>query len=500
MPITIGTNRVNSYRIESISISNQEGNTYEVSNLMQSFTINESIYDMFLTGSIVLLDGANLYNRIGFTGQEYIRIHIGGIQGNEQIVPEDQRINQVFRIFNVSSKYQDIENPKLQFYRLEFCSPLLYEARTQRISQAYRNNTSNLIGNICKEYLGFLDNKSVPEGRVKGGKELGNFFTEFRTNVGNQSRLVVPNWTVYKTLEWLRDHTCDPNDETFGDSFYFYQTATEGFKFHSVSNMGNRQYLKGRVSFAPRMSDGNESFNYDFEEGTGHDILAYGKDDLHNIIESHQQGLYSGSITLYDTKSKAYQTIESNFSQQFKLNNDGEYKGNPKLFAKAPNFRLGDENIKIPADGGNVGEDMPQAVDALKRPDIQRRHGAVYFDYKNPFAFSGGREGIGPESYGTSTLSKFNRTRVEQLFKNNRMNIQIAGRTNIACGMTILVDLKQGYTTMTKDEMTHNNEMLVEGITWIGTEDGLETQLTITSTGHEVPMDSFIDHELAPEH
>ena len=64
MPITVGTNRVNSYRIESISISNQEGNTYEVSNLMQSFTINESIYDMFLTGSITLLDGQNLYNRI----------------------------------------------------------------------------------------------------------------------------------------------------------------------------------------------------------------------------------------------------------------------------------------------------------------------------------------------------------------------------------------------------------------------------------------------------
>ena len=498
MPITIGTNRVNSYRIESISISNQEGNTYEVSNLMQSFTINESIYDMFLTGSITLLDGQNLYNRIGFTGQEYIRIHIGGIQKNEEIVPEEQRINQVFRIFNVSAKFVDIENPKRQFYQLQFCSPLLYEARTQRISQAYRNHTSNLIGNICKEYLGFLDNKSVSQARVKGGKELGNFFTEFRTNVGKQSRLVVPNWTVFKTLEWLRDHTCDPNDDTYGDSFYFYQTATEGFKFHSVRNMGARTYLGGRVSFAPRMSDGNESFNYDFEEGTGHDILAFNKIDLHNTIESHQHGLYSGSITLFDTKSKTYQTIDANFSQQFKLNKKGEYKD--KLLGKAPNFRIGDENIKIPQDGGIEGEDMSQAIDGQKRPDIQRRHGAVYFDYQNPFAFSGGREGIGPESYGTSTLSKFNRTRVEELFKNNRMNIQIAGRTNIAAGMCIEIDMKQQYTTMIKDEMTHNGKMLVEGITWTGDEDGLQTQLSCTTTGHQVPMDSFLDHELAPEH
>ena len=103
MAIAVGRNQPNSYRIESIVISNNEGNSYDVSNLMQSFQITESIYQMFLTGHIVLLDNINLFNRIGFTGQEYIRIHIGGIQGGEEIVPEDQQINQVFRIFNAVS-------------------------------------------------------------------------------------------------------------------------------------------------------------------------------------------------------------------------------------------------------------------------------------------------------------------------------------------------------------------------------------------------------------
>ena len=145
MPITVGRNAPNSYRIESITISNQEGNSYEVSNMMQSFQITESIYQMFLTGNIVLLDDINLFNRIGFTGQEYIRIHIGGIQGNEEIVPEDQRINQVFRIFNVKNHHRDIENPKQQIYSLEFCSPLLYLSRTQRISQCYRGKTGSIL-------------------------------------------------------------------------------------------------------------------------------------------------------------------------------------------------------------------------------------------------------------------------------------------------------------------------------------------------------------------
>ena len=145
MPITVGRNQPNSYRIESITISNNEGNSYEVSNLMVDFEISESIYQMFLTGSITLADSANFFNRIGFTGQEYIRIHIGGIQGNEEIVPEDQQINQVFRIFNVKTHLRDIENPKSQVYSLEFCSPLLYLARTQRISQCYRGKTGTCL-------------------------------------------------------------------------------------------------------------------------------------------------------------------------------------------------------------------------------------------------------------------------------------------------------------------------------------------------------------------
>ena len=111
MPIPVGKNTPNAYRIESITITNNEGNSYEVSNLMQSFQITESIYQMFLTGSMTFADSMNIFNKIGFTGQEYIRIHIGGIQGYEEIVPHEERIDQVFRIFNVSNHLRSIENP-----------------------------------------------------------------------------------------------------------------------------------------------------------------------------------------------------------------------------------------------------------------------------------------------------------------------------------------------------------------------------------------------------
>ena len=501
MPITVGRNAPNSYRIESITISNNEGNSYEVSNLMVDFTISESIYQMFLTGSITLADSANFFNRIGFTGQEYIRIHIGGIQGNEEIVPADQQIDQVFRIFNVGIHSRDIENPTNQLYTLEFCSPLLYLARTQRISQMYRGKTGDILNKICQDKLLFKPNKKQLKVHTAGGKELGNFFSVFQSE-GDETSVLVPNWSVHKTLEWLRDHTSDDTDVPWGDSYYFYQTAINGFKFHNVESMMKIEYLEGDVKFAPRMGDGDDDFNYDFVEGRGNDILSYMKRNTHDVLNNHSEGLYGGAIQVYNPITKTLTTVDSQFTQQFPLKEGkkkGEYKKN--ALSVSPNFRLSNESIRIPPDGG-VGSVLETAAVAHKGDSIIENPGAsITFDYNTPYSMGQGVNVSGNSAmYGTES-TKLNRDRVERLFESNRMDIQISGRTNISSGMVINIDIKQATpTTIVKDEITHNGRMLVEGITWRGTGDGLETQLTVTSDGHQVNMETHIDHDAEPQY
>ena len=510
MPIMIGRNSPNSYRIESIVISNNEGNSYDVSNIFETFTITESIYQMFLTGSITILDGTNLFNRIGFTGQEYIRIHVAGIQGNEETVPYSEHIDQVFRIFNITQIVKDIENPKLSAYKLEFCSPLLYIARTQRISQCYRGKTSDIIHKICLDKLKFEEEKLKDRGlkkevkpRKSGGKELGNFFSVFDASVGDSHGVVIPNWSVFKALRWLRDHTSEDSVQPYGDSYYLYQTCMNGFKFHSVESMRRVEYLDGDITFAPRMGSGDDNFNYDFEDGTGNDILAYSIINNGNVIESNQRGLYGGQVQSYNPLSKMYTSFDAEFNQQFEVDDKGAYKKKRETFATHPSFRLDMEKVMIPPDGGVVGESLPNAVAAgFELSRITENHdNAVDFRYNTPFTMTQGVHASGSSAtYSGTEINKLNRDRVEQLFKNNRINIQISGRTNISCGTTIKVDIKQPTTTsVVRDSYTHNGSLLVEGITWIGTENGLETQLSCTSDGHLVPMDSFENHEFDPQ-
>ena len=92
--------------------------------------------------------------------------------------------------------------------------------------------------------------------RVKGGQELGNYFSVFDSDVGDVSGFLCPNLSVYKCLEWLRDNT---SDETKHDT---KQTATVYDISDDLSYKGKPNFtlnhFKERVNIYNR-----EGFNYE---------------------------------------------------------------------------------------------------------------------------------------------------------------------------------------------------------------------------------------------
>ena len=141
---------------------------------------------------------------------------------------------------------------------------------------------------------------------------------------------------------------------------------------------------------------------------------------------------------------------------------------------------------------------MGAAQTAINGDPITERFGAaVSFGYNVPFTFSNKAEDVGNSITSGGSHVKFNRARVEKLFELNRINVQISGRTNISAGMLIHVDIPQPTTVGgERDELQHNGKLLVESITWTGTRDGLEIQLSCTTDGHQVNPDTFEGMEL----
>ena len=136
---------------------------------------------------------------------------------------------------------------------------------------------------------------------------------------------------------------------------------------------------------------------------------------------------------------------------------------------------------------------MDAAQTALNGDPITERFGAsVSFNYNVPFTFSNKAEDVGNSITSGGSHVKFNRDRVESLFESNRVNIQIPARTNISAGMVIQVKIPMPTPTPSdREELQHNGKLLVESITWKGTRDELEVQLSCTTDGHQVNSDTF---------
>ena len=488
----IGLNEPNSYRLISCVISNNEGRQWDVTDQIDSFEITESIYQMFITGSATFVENNNVFNRINFTGQEYIRLHFSGIKGMGEERDEEEQVNQIYRIYSIPAYARDTQTDLSKvLYSVQFCSPLLYEARTKRLSQHFTGTNGQIIDKICTEHLNFEENnnsQNTSEPLVKGGKELGNVFNTLADNVGSVKGFLCPNWTIHKALKHLRDH-CEDDSESampYGNSYYFYQTATQGFRFHNISSMMNIKYLNGGRTFEVRDSELGIKDDFDDIFGIGSDILNYNKSDMYNTIAGHNHGLYASHILNYDTVNKQITDIDFEFTQQFKLDDEGFYeKPGVVTISKAPPFRLADESIRIPQDDQVVGEGIPLPIApiAYKQDSITKRHNAaIHFDYNTPHKFSL----LDNNTTTGSAHCKTNRERVEALLTTNRINVMISGRTNITCGMMIKVDIAQptlggGFVS----SFDQNDFLLIESVTWRGSAHGLECHLSCTTDGFQ---------------
>ena len=71
----IGLNTPNSYRLIGVIVSNNEGRQWDITDEVDSFELKESIDSIFLKGYITIGENNNVFNRINFTGQEYIRLN-----------------------------------------------------------------------------------------------------------------------------------------------------------------------------------------------------------------------------------------------------------------------------------------------------------------------------------------------------------------------------------------------------------------------------------------
>ena len=91
-----------SYELEILTLVNNEGEGFDIRELMLECNIYESISNNFLVGEIAISDAVGLLENAKIFGQESLRIKIKQPFGKGDKPSDIDTIDQIFRIYKVS--------------------------------------------------------------------------------------------------------------------------------------------------------------------------------------------------------------------------------------------------------------------------------------------------------------------------------------------------------------------------------------------------------------
>jgi len=239
-----------SYELEILTLVNNEGEGFDIREMMMECNIYENIRNNFLVGEIAIADAVGLLENAKIFGQESLRIKFKQPYGKGDTPPEEDTIDQIFRIYKVSGIHRIGQNTTV--YKLNFGSPEMIHAKRVRVSQALRGSMTDMAGRLAKDHLGI----AIDEAIAEAGPKLTPYFQVREPSQGDNYQVVIPNWTVNYAMNWCCSQAQGIGSQSgLQDSYFFFQTANGGYRIQSVASMMGVEYLAGDpFTFAPASS------------------------------------------------------------------------------------------------------------------------------------------------------------------------------------------------------------------------------------------------------
>jgi hypothetical protein len=205
-----------SYKVEKFIISNQQGRTMDIRNLVIGFTITEEIYSPIIVFNARIRDSINFFEEFALCGQEIIKLVLRKVEGpdNENLeLPSSvwrspKTINLYLTVKEYPNYVKSSETLDAQEYNMIAISDYAYISNLQRISHSIRGNTMYNISKIFNESL------NVKEDRISQPSSRYMCVTQFDG--------VITIQTPLKAIEWLRQKSFDSK----GAPFYVYTTIS----------------------------------------------------------------------------------------------------------------------------------------------------------------------------------------------------------------------------------------------------------------------------------
>lgn len=273
-----------SYEINHVKMTANNGEVFDILDLVAQIKIFESIDTASLTAQLFILDAGNYFEKLKISGNERIDLSIA----RRDIEGEAISVDTELYIANMS--YFKKTSPGNVTYLLTCVPKQAYMNQLQVISRPFQDSPGALISNICKNDL------QIEPGFIS-------------TDTKEVIRGVYPRMRPLTLITWLQRRSFDN-----GSPHYFYDTYSEGVRFDSLENMQNADTYDTFLFEPFQTGVPGSTDNYEMRRTQ---ILELSTDNMSiSKFTPVSKGGYASTLHKLDIANKKYEVAKYNYSNR----------------------------------------------------------------------------------------------------------------------------------------------------------------------------------------
>lgn len=235
------------YDIKALELINSGGQTIDLRKIFVELEIFQDIFSSVMSGSILVMDGHDIFTNFYLCGNEYLKV---SIDKPTLGLP----LEKTFRIYRADARSPSSDNG--QTYILFFCSDELILSNSKLVSKAYTSKkTSQIVADILKNEL------KVDKTKIAVLEDTSGVYD-----------YVVPNKRPLEAIQWAVSRSYDITPKY---NYFFYEDRN-GFNFVSYNTMIKREVTK-TLKYEKKVVDQDPANNRDsvdkFEINNDFDVL-----------------------------------------------------------------------------------------------------------------------------------------------------------------------------------------------------------------------------------
>lgn len=324
------------YFIEQVLITNRNGESQEISQVVVSMKYYESVLSPSIAFEFLVTDSSGgLFNLINVGDK--VQIKLGTGKGLMEFTDDN---NKTLYVRSISSSTPG-STKDVFFMTLTSYESLLNE--TTRIVDRYDGKISGIVRKIFKETLNISEDRFLTHETLNNYQFIGNARKPFH----------VITWLCKKSI------TSFGEEGKKGSAGYFFYQDYDGYKFVSIDSIidgrnesPSQEYIQTEVSQPESKINDRRILNVVFEKNN-------------DLIENLKVGMYSNISYFYDPykqSSKCYQyDLKNNYDQGIKILEPGSQNKIPEGFDSSPSrimVAVLDQGT-LDRDGG-ITQNLPQ--------------------------------------------------------------------------------------------------------------------------------------------